>query len=307
MPIPALLPVAPPIPASTADRPNISITGGDGVFWDLTNLDARVLLMPGHTGFDAPPTTAFVDGTPGLPGAAWQGSHDDARTISIPVYLEGSTRSEAVALRRALVSSVHHTRGLATVCVAEPDGYRRYLQCVYTGGAEGAEGTDNAGLAWCVYTLLFAAYDNPYWFGDVVTPTPWTVASPQAFFPLKPAVFTLSSSQVLGGTLIDNTGDVDAYPVWTLKGPATSLTLTLGSETVVVNSTLSAGQTLIIDTDPRSQTITDGTGANRWADVASGFDLWALPPGVNAVTVTVGGGGAATQLSVAYQPRYLKS
>lgn len=308
MPIPALLPVLPPLPGSSSERPNISITGGDGVFWDLSDTNAAVFLQPGFTGFDAPPTTPFIDGTPSLAGASWQGSHDDPRAIFVPIYTEGSSRTEAVALRRALISSVHHTRGLSTVCVAEPDGFRRYLQCVYTGGAEGAEGTDNAGLTWTIYGLNFIAIDNPYWFGDVISPTPWVVSSPRAFFPLAPMLFTLSASQVLGGTLIENTGDVDAYPVWTLNGPATSLTLTLGSSVFHTTTALTLGQSLTLDTDPRSQTILDGTGTNRWADVDdTDFDLWALPPGINAVTVAVGGGGTGTQLSVSYQPRYLKS
>jgi phage-related protein len=147
-----------------------------------------------------------------------------------------------------------------------------------------------------VYGLNFTAFDNPYWFGDVESPSPWTVANPRAFFPLAPDVFTLSSQQVLGGTLIVNTGDVDAYPVWTLTGPATSLTLQLGDRAFTVNSTLTAGQTLVIDTDPRLRTVTDGGGANRWPDVSlTDFDLWTLPPGTNAVTVTVTGGTSATR------------
>ncbi len=307
MPIPALVLVAPPIPAASSDRPAISILGGDGQFWDLTGLDDTPLLMPGATGLDLPPSTAYSDPTPGLAGASWGGSHDDPRAVFLPLYLEGQTRAEAVALRRSLLSSIHWTRGVAQLCVAEPDGFRRYLNMTYLNGGEGNEGVDQAGMSWVTYGLNFVAFDNPYWFGDPVSPPPWVVASPRAFFPLKPMVFTLSGSQVLGGTLVDNLGDVDAYPTWVLAGPATSLTLTLGTRSITVNTALTAGQSLTINTDPRQQTIVDGTGANRWPDVAAGFDLWALPPGVAAITVTVAGGGTTTSLQMTYQPRYLKS
>jgi hypothetical protein len=37
--------------------------------------------------------------------------------------------------------------------------------------------------------------------------------------------------------------------------------------------------------------VTDGGGANRWPDVSlTAFDMWTLPPGTNAVSVTVTGG-----------------
>lgn len=304
MPIPALLPVLPPLPSALSDRPNVSITGVDGVFWDLADTAGHVFLSPGFTGMDAPPVTVYSDGTPGIGGAAYLGSHDDARAVFLPIYTEGATRAEAVSYRRALVASL--TRGLNRLSVAETDGYRRYLDCYYTGGAEGAEGSDLAGLTWAIYGLNFIALDNPYWYGDVVTPSPWVVPNPRTFFPLAPAVFTLSSSQVLGGTLIDNTGEVDAYPVWTLTGPASSLTLQLGARTFTTNTALTAGQTLTIDTDPRTQTLTDGAGANRWGDVdTTAIDLWPLPPGVNPVTVTVTGGTTSTSLSMSYVPRYL--
>lgn len=304
MPIPALLPVLPPLPSSLAERPNISITGSDGVFWDLADYDGHVFLQPGFTGFDAPPVTVYSDGTPGIAGAAYLGSHDEARPVFLPVYTVGSTRAEAVSYRRALIASL--SRGLNRLCVAETDGYRRYLDCYYTGGAEGAEGVDNAGLLWAIYGLNFVALDNPYWYGDVVTPSSWVIPNARSFFPLAPAVFTLSSSQVLGGTLIDNVGEVDAYPVWTLTGPASSLTLQLGTRTFTTNSTLLAGASLVIDTDPRTQTLLDNTNVNRWGDVdTTAIDLWPLPPGVNAVTVTVTGGSGATALSMSYVPRFL--
>jgi hypothetical protein len=310
VPIPAALLVAPPIPGATSNRPSISLTGGDGRFWDLTNLDSPVLLLPGMTGFDLPPASAFTVGTPGIAGASYQGSHDDPRPLFIPVYTEGSDRPDVVAVRRAFLESIHHTAGPVTVCVAEPDGFRRYLECIYTSGAEGAEGTDDAGLFWANYGLNFTAYDNPYWYGDVVTPPPWTIGTPSDFFPIGPALFTLSASQVFGGTLVDNTGNVETYPVWTLEGPATSLTLSLDGTARVftINATIADGDSLTIDTDPRSQTVVDSNGDNRWDDVDdSALDLWALPRGVSAVTVTVGGGSANTKLSMSYQPRYLKS
>src|SRR4051812_45213568 len=106
MPIPALLPVVPPLPTALSDRPNISITGSDGVFWDLADYSGHVFLQPGFTGFDAPPRTNYSDGTPGIGGAAYLGSHDEARVVSLPVFTEGATRAEAVSYRRALVASL---------------------------------------------------------------------------------------------------------------------------------------------------------------------------------------------------------
>jgi hypothetical protein len=309
VPIPAVVPVPPPSPVGASQRPTISITGGDGRFWDLSNLEGPVILQPGFTGFDMPHVTLFTDGTPGLAGSSWQGGHDDVRTVFLPVYTEGLTRSSAVNVRRDFLRSVHWSRGTSTICVAEADGNRRYLDCVYAGGAEGSEGQGDSGLQWATYGANFQAIDNPYWYGDPITPTSWVVPAPRPFFPLKPGLFTLSASAVLGDTTVDNFGDVEAFPTWTLAGPATQLTLTRDGRTFRINATLLAGETLTIDTNKKRQTVVDGTGVNRWGDVAIGaIDLWPLEPGINELNVAVAGGvGGATSLTMSYQPRFLKS
>lgn len=310
MPIPAAIPVTTnPQLVGPSERPNISIKGGDGQNWDLSDLDGPVILQPGFTGFDMPPVTLFTDGTPGLAGASWQGGHDDVRTVFLPIYTEGATRAEAVNTRREFLRSLHWARGAATICVAEADGYRRYLDCVYTGGAEGSEGQGDSGQHWTTYGLTLQAIDNPYWYGDLITPSSWAVADPRPFFPLNPGVFTLSASNVLGETVIDNVGDVDAYPIWELIGPATQLTLRRGTRTFQINATLATGEVLVIDTNKKQQTIIDNHGNNRWSDVQVGaIDLWPLAPGNNAVTIEVAGGLVGnTRVVLGYQPRYLKS
>jgi hypothetical protein len=306
VPIPAAPPIDPQLSGEVGEWPSLSLTSGDGLLWDLTDPRGHVQVQPGWTGFDLPPVATFLDPSPSLPGAMYQGSHDDVRPLFVPIYTTGRDRAEAVAYRRRFLVSIHHSRGPALFSMTETNGTTRTIRGIYQGGGEGDEGETSAGLHWALYGLTFQAIDDPYWHGQQEKGGPWHIAAPVAFFPLAPALFRLSGSQVLGATNIVNKGDVDAYPLWTLKGPATELTLQLGERVFTITPNLLEGESLTINTDPTAQTITDGTGANRWGDVDDDlFELWALPPGTSTATVSVTGGTSATELDMVYTPRYL--
>jgi hypothetical protein len=306
VPIPAAPPVDSQLPDDVSEWPAISIIGGDGIFWDLSDLAGHVQLQPGWTGFDLAPVSTFRDDTPNLPGAAYQGSHDDTRPMFVPVYLSGRDRAEAKEYRRRFLKSIHPSQGSSRITVAESDGTRRFIDVIYISGGEGIEGETNSGLHWILYGLNFEAIDLPHWVGTQEAGGPWHISAPVAFFPLRGFPITLSGSQVLGNTVVTNKGDVEAYPTWVLKGPATELQLKLGDRTFTITPNLLVGQTLTINTDPASQTIEDGTGANRWGDVDDvEDDLWALPPGTSTATISVTSGTSATELSMTYTPRYL--
>lgn len=309
MPIPGALIATPPV-FVYGERPTFTWDGVDGSTWALGDGSdgSPIILMPGMTGLDMPPVSSFLDATPQLAGARYGGSHADPRPVFLPLYVEGGSRAAAVDVRRAFLNSLAPFSGQAgTLTVAEPDGTRRHLDCRYVGGAEGSEGTDESGLHWITYGINLIADDQPFWYGDPITPPSWSASTPPAFFPLRAFPFVVGSSQVLGATSVFNAGDVDAYPVWTLNGPATGLTLTLGARTLALTHTITAGQQIIVDTHPRAETIVDQTGASLWAGVAAGYDLWPLPPGVSPITITVTGTGTGTNLSMTYSPLYLKA
>src|SRR5690606_24189719 len=101
-----------------------------------------------------------------------------------------------------------------------------------------------------------------------------------------------------------NDGDVEAWPVWTITGPATSIELenvTTGKK-IELSSTLSAGQKRIITTKPGISTVLDENGDNKWSELSDTSALWALEPGLNELVLTVGNSDADTVVEMTYHP-----
>lgn len=312
MPVAGLLASPPSVPLPTSDIPNVVLTGGDGQQWVLTDpIGSQVLLMPGATGLSLPPNTPYLSDTPALPGALRTGYHDDPRAVFLPVYCEGNTRQQHRDNLRALERSIHPSRGVSHLSWAEADGSRRYLDMTYVTGAEGNDAADNAQLQWEIIGLNFVA-ENPYLYGDLLVPSPWIGAVARPFFPLRPFPITLTPSSVFGGSTVNNVGDMPAWPTWVLHGPATSLTIALGtgeSFTLDMSATpLLVGQVITISTDPKLDvyTVVDDTTANRFGLVNPGAEFWPLPIGISAFNITVAGATSATSLQMSYRPQYLR-
>lgn len=111
-----------------------------------------------------------------------------------------------------------------------------------------------------------------------------------------------------------NTGDFDAYPIWTITGPATSIALTNTTTekslalTADGGLTLATGDILTIDTRPSDQrttlAITDDEGTSFYSKVSAGSALWRLVPGQNHFTISASGTSGATTFELAWLPTY---
>jgi len=109
-------------------------------------------------------------------------------------------------------------------------------------------------------------------------------------------------------TTITNTGDVEAWPVWTITGPMTQLrawNVTLGTRFALTYN-LAAEQTITITTD--RPTVRGPGDANLskhidWFNPA-GTELWPLADGANVVGLEVDGAGATTGVRMAFTPRF---
>ncbi|SCD43660.1 Phage tail protein [Streptomyces sp. Termitarium-T10T-6] len=117
----------------------------------------------------------------------------------------------------------------------------------------------------------------------------------------------MGDSQVLGSVTVDNDGDDDAYPVWTIKGPATTVTLTnvTTGQTLALTRTITGADTIVIDTRERQQTALLNGVTNLWPDLSDDSSLWPLETGVNDLSLTVAGSTTDTSVRMTYQPRYL--
>ena len=101
---------------------------------------------------------------------------------------------------------------------------------------------------------------------------------------------------------INNTGDVAAFPVWTVEGPITNLSISDGSQSFSFSGTVAAGQTVTIDTE--GSLVTDSGGVNVYASLAAAPKFFSLQPGLTTLTVSGIEATIATRITCTYALRY---
>jgi hypothetical protein len=248
-------------------------TGWDGSEWDLTNPDGGVFLTgSGVEGLGMPTHQAWVGESPAVHGQTYRGHRVEPRPVFWPVYLysdEGS--AEWLALYRAFWKSLQPGKH-GTWSVATPTGGRRSLSCRFVDDGRHAYDHDPIVRGWA---------DSPFWTGEPVRRT-WSQGDAPEFFggASKAPVFHITSGSQLSTAKITNEGDLEAWPVWTIKGPLTAVTVGVDGATVQWNTTLTADDILVIDTDPTVQCawlngvdVTDQLVTADFAPIPAGLEL----------------------------------
>lgn len=222
--------------------------------------------------------------------------------LTWPLHVFGDTHLEFVqrlrALKRAFLMTMHR-RTPGILRVMRPDGKGREIEAFYEDGWGGQGGHEDWLFADPVLTLFCP---DGYW-RDIepisVYNTYGTLVSYLDPYP------TVSESQVLGNTTIANPGDVVAWPVWRIDGPAEQIVATNHStgEAFTLTHTLMAGEYITITT--QRPTIRDGTGANlaaalNWPSAV----LWGLLPGDNSIEYSVTGATTGSRITLNFYARY---
>jgi phage-related protein len=293
-----------PWPTRVNEMPNVAFTDPAGLTTVFSDWENGWVLQPGAKGLDMPAYQFTQDESPGIDGYAIRQVRASGKEIALPVaFWADDSRAAYLARRRGLIRSLNPKRGDGTLTVTQADGSSRTIGARYSAGLEGDESLDAAGARWCINVLTFAC-PSPFWMGAEVT-TEWRAAVAGTFFPILP--LTVGNSQVLGAVTVDNDGDDDAFPVWTITGPATSVSLTnvTTGQVLVLTRTVTIGDTIVIDTRERQQTALLNGVTNLWGDLSDASTMWALEPGLNDLTLTVAGSTSNTRVRMTYQPRYL--
>jgi len=283
------------------------------------NVDgARMWVMKGLQGFDAPTVDLFYDELSGQDGGLYRDSRTTTRELFVPVFLYAETRPKFLALRRNLLSRIHPSKGPGRLVVTEGDATSRYIEVRYSGGAEGTYSEDEGGFFWQKYGLTFRAID-PFWYDTAPVEVTWTSGSEELksffgdgtepFFGLR-----LNPSRAINGvTPVESAGDHDTWPVWNITGPVDGLTLSVSGASegsFALNVSLGPGEVLHVDTRPRQRRIIKLTsppiliGQNFWDVLEPGDQFWPLRQGTNDIEVSAGAVGPGTSISMTYRPRY---
>lgn len=290
--------------------------------WALSGIQDRGDLngygvLNGVRGLEMPPVTIVSDEVPMQPGARIRAVKVQPRTVDLPIHVRGTTPQSLQTQLRTLRAAMDPTRGQGRLRVTPPDGVARELFCYYQAGWQGEIDGTHYGTVWQDILVSLYACDPYFYAADAQKRdyrvggaglTFLTTSVGDKFLPLQ-----LIGSTVLSTESITNMGDVAAWPIWTITGPGTMITLTniLPGGTsrlleVVPTPALTAGQVLTIDTRPGRKTIVGPGGVNMFGDLNVHSVIWSLDPGVNTVRVSVAGSDAVnTVVHLEFTPTYL--
>jgi hypothetical protein len=282
-------------------------TAPDGTLWDLSSPDPNHgwLTTNGIGGWGATPIEIVTD-PDARGGEQVRTIRSLPRRLTWPLHIHGEqdgvvTHMTFVHRYRALMRAFTQTTQWGkpgVLRVARPDGTAREIEAFYETGFGGEPGEN-----WVYANPVLTLYCPDGYWRDA-TPISVERRFVQGVPYLDPYP-TVSSGRVLGETVIMNPGDVDAWPTWTITGPAESLVATNNSagQSFTLTYMLGAGETATIRTHrpmlrgPNGENI---VGALDWPSA----QLWPLRPGNNDVDFQVTGSGPGTSIVLEFYPRY---
>jgi hypothetical protein len=267
--------------------------------------DPYIKIARGASGRFMPPIQLTSDVVPFQDGQRLRNVRRDLRNIFYPLLITGASESDLRTRLRSLLRRFDPVRGDGTLQVSS-NGETREITCRY---AEGLEVTEEqpASALWKLAPVVFRAFD-PFWQDAEDSSLEFSGLAPSGtFFPFFP--LTLGSDTLSGGATVDNSGDVDAWPVWTIQGPGGPLTLTneTTGKALTLDTVLTGVQSVTIDTRPGEKTITRDDGTNLYPDLHTGSSLWPLVPGENTVDLSMTGATSATTVSLSFRRRFLSA
>lgn len=248
------------------------------------------------------PLTIVSHDVPLMPGVVEQWIQIAANDIRFPLNVFGPDQASIDAARRTLSEAMRPTRGVGTLQHVANDGTVRQLFCRETSRFRDVTLRSVGRLQ---FGLIFSAAD-PFWYDanwttQVFTPSGQVNFFEVPFFPIHLSVGGLSTQFTIG-----NTGQAETWPIWTITGPATNISLSNNTtgETLVLTTTLLAGQILTIDTRPGVIQVIREDGSNQWATVQDTSQIWSLAVGGNTISISMSGTTSASQVQLQYKQRY---
>lgn len=281
-----------------------TLVGGDNVSWDL--VAGPVFILSGASGFGFPDPDHHWTESPVVDGAVHRGLRYPQREFAIPLEVDGRylAPEDWRELETAIWRSLNPRRECRLVVTA-PTGDVRQIPFRYSGGGDDSFEHDALLRGNNVYALEAVAGD-PFWLGETIRRDYGVDEDSQTTFPGPP--FGIGSSTAIQTTVVSNPGDEDAWPRWSITGPYETVTVGVAGAVVTLDVPTSAGESRVIDMDPRRRSIRDQDGNLAWSE-ASELAFAAVPAGtIVSITMSVAGALAdETTISLEFDSRYLRA
>ncbi|QOC89884.1 phage tail family protein [Micromonospora craniellae] len=232
----------------------------------------------------------------------------DGRSIILSILIWGDTEAQFVQrwweLEDLLCGTDVDRPGVLSV-LRPGQSQARVIDAYYASGFDGEPG---AGILDDVVVVTLTCPGGLFRAAEPVT-FEWKPEDPVDFFDDGfPAV---SADSIGGEQDVTNVGKVDAWPDWTIIGPADGLTAAITTNGVTrqfvftpVGGALEDGAAATITTDPRAVLGPNGenwTAAVNWATGRP----WPIPRGTSRITFTAAGVEAGkTRILLAFHPQF---
>lgn len=231
------------------------------------------------------------------------------RTLSFQWRHDVRRKNTLPDVRAELLDVLNPEAGMVTYQRVLSSGQRRNIDGWLQGGLSLADAGDGSG-----FDIEMALECPDPVFYD---PTQQTVvlaggyskalAFPMAFGVSGDDAFWFDSPTIARST-ITYTGNWRSYPVITISGPYTSVTVrnhTTGAS-FTLSVAIGSGETVIVDLTPGALSIVDGLGNSLLSHRTGGtFTGWYLQPGDNDILVTGSGTSLLTTFTLTYFRRFI--
>lgn len=258
------------------------------------------------TGRFMPEVNFDEDEIPGYDGSRLRRTRFKPRTFTLKIVVTAASEPLLRTALRSLTSAMNPKTGMGYIRVTSPLGDARQIACKVAGGLGLEEKEGLSGPQMQMALVTFHAFD-PFWTDTSDTSTLFDIDTPPSFFPIFP--LRLTASEIAVDITVDNDGDDEMWPVWTINGPGSGIALrnlTTGKSLVFTTMSLGAGESIVIDTRPDEKTAVRQDGTNAFPDLDVTSSMWSLQVGSNSVRLEMTGAVAGvSSLQLSYRKRYL--
>lgn len=259
----------------------IKLIGSNADEITLAETDGTYVLSKSVQGLGLPTKILRISESAG-DGGTYIGSRRASRTISLGIHIFGTDRQDIENNLRRLGNLISDRKGPTKIVVT----YNTTPSTSYSIEAYLSDGGDidysKEATNEYAYTVLEFKAPLPYWTNTATTTT------------------TLTGAGITNVT-ISNTGDIETYPVYKIKGIVGSIQLSNANGSLKYEDPIASGETITIDTI--NATVVNQLGDNKYAGLALSPKMFALPEGTSTLNITATGIGAGAELEITYHTR----
>ncbi|QZD98139.1 minor tail protein [Microbacterium phage Blett] len=276
----------------------IESPGGSMMLDGSTGVQMRL----GVRGMGMPPVALqWFDGAG--EGSSFRGGKVLARTLDLPLKITGRNRNEVLDAYSTLAKIMRLPYEPTLTATFDDDRYR--LAVVRTGGGDFDMSVDSDGKTVLLTTITVQA-GRPYWEsidseGRNIEPAGvglGLLGPGQSLVQL-----ILGSIDGFGSVTFSNTGDVEAWPTWTIFAPFSGFALVRADGLALewVGASTKASGFIIVDS--LNGTVVDETGANRYGELKPAPKFFSIQPGTSQASVVLSNAASGSRANVAWRPR----